>query len=400
MSAERGSERAPDLTEAVLGFRAWMLRIDGGLGAVVAGSIWQPGPNEAVCSPDVTPSRRPRHSSPHSGCNCGFNAYFALGPRLRGGEHSVVGAIAAWGEIDVYADGFRAQFAQVIALAQLPYGPQGPGLERRQRAADRYDVPLVAITKLRAEALRHATPLAPAMLPKSSAVASRPRRRPTPSPPPRPNVAVANWKRARGRSLWVGRHVAVRAGEGELGLGPAPGAAALAGPEPEVLVAAAGTRVAAGDCVARLTAGYPGELIHLRTPVGGRISGHNPAFAAQLRDGDRAVSAAPCLLRLEPDDEPLEDAPLLWGRPGVELYRRAVAGRSDADVLAELAAPAGFDATTLDALALAPPAPALAAHQRATTSLSPAQGRRAAIMVEHLRPLLVACGEPGTLLAA
>lgn len=399
--------RAPDLTAAVLGFRAWTLRVDGGLGALVAGSVWRPGPNEAICSPAMTPSLRPRHRSPHSGCNCGFNAYFGLHPDLFGDQDTVVGAIAAWGEIDVYADGFRSQFAQVIALALADLGPQSIGPERRRLAAARYGVALVPITDLRAEALRHAAPLSPGLLPKpgvpspAPAPARKPsRRRPAPATPPRPNVAVASWKLARGRSIWIRRHLAIKAGDGELELGPAPGAAALADPASEALVAPAGTRVAAGDCIARLAAAYPGELIHLRTPVGGRIGEHNPDFAEQLRDGDRAVSAAPWLLRLEPDDEPLEDAPLLWGRPGVELYRRGVARQSDADVLAELGPPAGFDPAALEAPAPASPTPLLASHQRATTSVAPAQGRRAAIMVEHLRPLLAACGGTGTLLAA
>lgn len=392
MSEKRGSGRAPDLAEAVLGFRVWTLRHDGGLGAIAAGCVWQPGPNEAVCSPDMHPSRRPRHRSPQPGCNCGFNAYFKLGPKLRAAEHSVVGAIAAWGEIDVYAGGFRSQFAQVIALALRPYGAQRGVDERRRRAAARYGVVLVPISELRAEALRHAAPVPPTMLPG--------RRPPPRPPPPRPSVSLASWKRARGRSIWIRRHVAIKAGDGGLELGPAPGAAALADPVPEALVAPVGSRVAAGDCVARIAAGYPGELIHLLAPVGGRISGHNPAFAAQLRAGDRAVSGAPWLLRIDPVDEPLEDSPLLWGRPGVELYRRDVARQSDAAVLAELGPPPDFDPATLDRLEFAAPAPALAPHQRATSSLPPAQGRRAAIMVEHLRPLLAACGEPAALLAA
>ncbi len=199
------------------------------------------------------------------------------------------------------------------------------------------------------------------------------------------------------------RHAAINALDGSVRIGLAPGAAAVADPDPEVLVAPPGSRVEAGDAIASVTAAYPGERIHLLTPVGGKVRRHNGAFAAALRDGDRAVSSAPWLVELEPDDSPLEDAPLLWGRPGVELYRRGVSRQSDAAVLAELVAPPGFDPTAfipLPAAHTVTSPPPLAPHQRSTTSLSPGEGRRAAIMVEHLRPLLQACGEDGTLLAA
>jgi len=384
----------------VLGFRAWTLRVDGGLGALIAGSVWQPGVNEAICSPDVIPSRRPRHTSPQRGCNCGFNAYFALRPELRGSEDTVVGAIAAWGEIDVYADGFRARFAQVIALALPADRSAAVGLERRRRAAQRYGVPLVPIKELRDEALQHAAPVAKTMLPGRAGTTARRRRPPAPAPSPPPPVAVASWKRASGHSIWVRHHVVVSAGDGELEIAPAPAASALADPLGAVRVAGVGSRVEPDACIATIAAAYPGALIHLRTPVGGRVLGHNPDFIARLRDGDRAAAAAPWLIRLEPDDAPLEDAPLLWGRPGVELYRRSVADRSDAAILAELDPPPGFDAAALESLAAAAPGAPLAPHQRLTTTLTPAQGRRAAIMCEQLRPLLAACGESAALLAA
>jgi len=416
VSARGGNDRSPDLTEAVLGFRVWALRVDGGLGAMIAGSVWTAGVNEAVCSPDVIPSRRPKHTSPQPGCNCGFNAYFALNPRLRASESVALGAIAAWGEMDVYADGFRAQYAQVIALS-APAGKDGAGIgavgiERLRRAAGRYGVPLVPTDQLRAEALRHASPLSGPMIPEREPPPARPARRrrpkrPAPAPAPkspaprplRPAVSVASWKQARGHAIWVRRHVAVNAGADELRLGPAPGAAAIADPGADARVVPVGARVEAGSCVAVVAGAYPGAEMCLRTPVGGTVVAHNTDFARALVDGDRAVSSAPWLVALDPDDAPLEDAPLLWGRPGVELYRRGVSRQSDADVLAELDRPAGLDPAALQPLP-ATAVPSLAAHQRATSSRSPADGRRAAIMVEHLRPLLQACGEGGALLAA
>lgn len=427
MSNRGGGEQPPDLTEAVLGFRVWSVAIDGRLGAVVAGSFWTPGVNEAVCDPAVAPSRR-RHVAPQPGCNCGFNAYFALRKEIRRHHGSLaLGAIAAWGAMDVYADGFRAQYAQVIALAR-PADPDDEGspvkfhLQRLERAGARYGVPVVPVGKLRETALAHASPVSKTVLPeakKAKKAKPTPRKRPIPAPPPTPAppgrqpapalapasvpsppaVAVATWKQARGHGIWIRRHVSVNARESGVEVGLAPGAAALAGAAPEVRVAPISARVAAGACIATVSGAYPGTELHLLTPVGGVVRGHNTAVAAQLRDGDRAVSSAPWLVELEPADSPLEDSPLLWGRPAVEIYRRGVSNQSDADVLDELASVRGFDPGSLQPMAGARVA-GLAPHQIETTSVAPEQGRRAAIMVTHLRPLLQACGEGGALLAA
>lgn len=404
---EHRGGRPPDVTDAVLGFRIWSLRLNGRLGAIVAGSIWEPGVNEAACNPGARIGSRQRHRAPYPGCGCGFNAYFSPKGRLSPGSNEVLGAIAAWGEMDVYATGFRAQYAQVIALAQ-PTGGRGAkaSTERLHLAAEQYGVPLVPVAELQAEALRHASPLSPVMLPTEPPRKRRGRSASTPAAPQppalRPVATVATWQIARGHAIWVRRHVTTNALATGVELGLAPGAAAVADPDPDVRVAPLGARVEAGDCVASVAAAYPDRRVHLCTPVAGRVRGHNARFAAQLLDGDRAISSAPWVIEVEPDPSPLEDAPLLWGRPGVEIYRRSVARQSDADVLAELAAPLGFDDSEF--ISIAPGStrglPSLAAHQRRRTSRKPEDGRRAAIMVEHLRPLLQACGEEGTLLAA
>lgn len=417
MSGPGGDERTPDLTAAVLGFRIWNVAADGRLGAVVAGTFWKPGRNEAVCSPFLAESRR-SHAAPHPGCNCGFNAYLSHSPKLKTDTTTALGTIGAWGELDVYADGFRAQYAQVLALALPPDGPGSTGArERLERAAEMYGVPLVAVENLRAESLRHASPVDESLKPDPDADSApapprwRPPKRTAPQPaanqpsagqPLRPVVSVASWKRARGHAIWVRRHATVNASATGVEIGLAPGAAAVADPAPEVEVAAIGARVEAGDCVATVTSAYPAHVIYLCTPVGGTVRGHNTAFRSDLRDGDRAISSAPWLVELDPDDSPLEDAPLLWGRPGVELYRRGVAKQSDADVLTEVRISPAFPRDDFVRLASSGPAaaPILAPHQRTTTTLSPDRGRRAAIMVEHLRPLLQACGEEGSLLAA
>lgn len=412
MSHARGADQPPDLSEAVLGYRIWQLGIKGTLGAIVAGSIWKPGPNKAVCCPSFAPSSRPVHRSPNPGCICGFNAYASLVRELRPYGGTVLGAIAAWGEVDVYQTGFRAEYAQVVALA-LPATRRHVPASHRERlalAAQRYSVALVPRERLEVEASQHASPIPPSLLPSA-------RRQPTPkvalapaskqrgpqsgrSSAPTGAPRIATWDDARGRAIWVRRHVAVRCRKDAVELGPAPGAAALLGPDPRVWSLAVGARVEAGDVVATIEAAYPGRRIHVLSPIGGTVKALNASFAVGLLDGDRSVSAAPWLVDLRPDaSAPLEDSPLLWGRPGVELYRQGVIRQSDASVFAELAAPLGYAPGALRSLAQTPQRVAhripLAAHQRERTSLPPEKGRRAAIMVEHLRPLLYAVGGSG-----
>jgi hypothetical protein len=405
VSGASPADQPPDLSAAILGFRIWSLGVKGTLGAIAAGSIWNHGVNEAVCCPSVAPSKRPKHSSPHPGCVCGFNAFAELGPKLRAHQGSVLGAIAAWGDIDVYRAGFRAQYARVVALA-LPPGRRVPAGERErlELAAERYSVPLLAAKDLEAEGLRHASPVPPTLLPATSA--GRAPRATSPAPLPGRSSAptgrprIATWDDARGNALWVRGHVALRCRADVVELAPAPGAAALLGADPPVRTPGIGERVEAGGVVAAIDTAYPGRRLHLLTPIGGTISALNPGFAAGLLDGDRGVSSSPWLVGLRPDvAAPLDDAPLLWGRPGAELYRLGVMGLSDADVLAELAMPAG---RSLDDLRPLPQAPSgagsrlpLADHQRLRTSLTPERGRRAAIMVGQLRPLLHAVGGAG-----
>lgn len=119
----------PLLAHALPGFRTWMLDPTGALVPYtgVTGP-WTAGVNTARCG------RGARHESPAGGCTCGIYAFHDLHQQLRG--EPFVGAIAAWGEMEVYRDGFRAQHATVLALSGAP----GPAL---LRAAERYAVPIV-----------------------------------------------------------------------------------------------------------------------------------------------------------------------------------------------------------------------------------------------------------------
>src|SRR3954451_8430790 len=147
-------EHAPDFVEAVVGYRAWHLEDDGTLRPWTFTALpWQPGANRAVCARDV------RHAPPVADCMCGL--YALTDPsdrRLDFRADQAVGAIAAWGDLEVHRTGFRAEHACVVALAR----PDGPGAEQRERlerAAARYGVPLVPAPELSAEAGRHGAPL-------------------------------------------------------------------------------------------------------------------------------------------------------------------------------------------------------------------------------------------------
>ena len=119
----------PLLTHALPGYRTWMLDRTGAL-APYTGQTgpWSAGVNTARCA------RGLRHAAPDSDCTCGIYAFHDLHRQMR--HEPFVGAIAAWGDMDVYRDGFRAQHAIVLALA----GARTPALEK---AAERYGVPIV-----------------------------------------------------------------------------------------------------------------------------------------------------------------------------------------------------------------------------------------------------------------
>jgi hypothetical protein len=124
----------PLLTDVLPGFRAWELRNDGTLWpAAVARHPWEAGVNHARCEMGAD------HDAPAPDCSCGLYAFHTVHRQLSG--ESVIGAIAAWGAMEVHADGFRAARARVIALA----APRSTFVRRDafERAAERYDVPVV-----------------------------------------------------------------------------------------------------------------------------------------------------------------------------------------------------------------------------------------------------------------
>ena len=141
------STRAPDVMEHVVGYRVWRLRRDGRLvSAGLGATIWQPGVNVAACDESG-------HTAPAGDCVCGLYAFHGAPPAPSPGT---VGAIRAHGQLESHATGFRAQYAEVVALVQRRRRPR----RRELRAAAMYDVPLVALPELEDVARTHGRPLA------------------------------------------------------------------------------------------------------------------------------------------------------------------------------------------------------------------------------------------------
>ncbi|MBI5106142.1 MAG: SCP2 sterol-binding domain-containing protein [Solirubrobacterales bacterium] len=321
---------APDFVEPVLGYRAWHVDDDGLLRPWTFTALpWAPGVNTAVCARDK------RHAPPVADCMCGLYALSEPGDRrlhLQGDQ--AVGAVAAWGELEVHRTGFRAEHACVVALA-LPEKPLDEHRERLARAAARYGVPLVPASLLSAEAQRHGAPLPadlwgpawPAVRPATS-VGSRV-----------PEVEPGSFAGAA-RGIAMDAHVWVETGLGAVVVGAtAPVAAhaavpplaarftpppAAADPGPFALPHP-GEVVAAGD---RLVALAPDLALH--APVSGRILAVNPKLAADPSLLARDPEGAGWLVRLAPSAWEREAPSVTWGPAASRHYAACLA--RDAEV--------------------------------------------------------------------
>lgn len=122
--------------------------------------VWD-GANEVMATCEAS-----GHPAPHPGstCHCGFNAYHDPSAmplnRWAGVRNIVWGAIRARGRIEVAAEGFRAQYAQPIALGYLP--DQEALTKRVARAVG---LPAVAANQIRLMCKEHGAVIAPDMRP-------------------------------------------------------------------------------------------------------------------------------------------------------------------------------------------------------------------------------------------
>lgn len=141
---------APDLTEPLVGYRAWRVGDDGSLvpWSAVAAGAWVPGVNTARC---LVTRNVSSHVAPMRRCSCGLYALANPRDRRLHADGQAVGAIVAWGDIELHATGFRAEKATIVALG-LPTRCSPAHRDRLRRASERYGVPLVAMSALPAAA--------------------------------------------------------------------------------------------------------------------------------------------------------------------------------------------------------------------------------------------------------
>ncbi|MSO42498.1 MAG: hypothetical protein EXQ70_11535 [Solirubrobacterales bacterium] len=135
------------------GLRAWGVSGDDDGSLLLTGSV-EPAPWEgegktswAMCNRADAYKRCPRQKdqAPGAACDCGLYAHHpwsAPGPYVPYSLHplAVHGIVEAWGKVQVYGDGFRAQYARAKALVLLgveessPFGQLVSLLAREQRA--------------------------------------------------------------------------------------------------------------------------------------------------------------------------------------------------------------------------------------------------------------------------
>lgn len=144
------AEDTPDATDAILAFRVWNVRK--GIGALPIltswgihsrkeAPMWSKGINRATCHRDLWDefafeSRCGR--TPNPSCRCGFwglSDFFRL-PHDR--KAKIVGTCRLWGKIVVGDYGFRAEYAQVDTLFEMPKRHR----RLTQRIGEVYGVPV------------------------------------------------------------------------------------------------------------------------------------------------------------------------------------------------------------------------------------------------------------------
>ena len=272
----------PLVSGAIPGFRAWLAEPDGRLlPATAMGQAWRPGVNEAAC-------RLHAHQAPVSDCTCGLYAFHTVHRQLA--SEPVIGAVAAWGAIDAYARGFRAQRSMIVALARPSRARHGT-LAAVERAAERYGVPLVDRSELYWRTALHYTA------------------------PSAELVGVADAQRA----VWAAQRrgyepdpgVWVQPQDGLVTVGMTAELRRWLGESVEVEAPAAGEHV-----TARATIVARGRHeVKLSVPVAGTVVA-SPAAVAAPQDGAGDSDGAAWWLRVRPSDWAADARELQWGLPG------------------------------------------------------------------------------------
>ncbi len=141
----------PVFHRELVGFRCWRMPYGAPLlQSATSNHAWLRGVNEAVCE-------SMNHVAPYPRCQCGLYAFHRPTP-LEATPRELAGAIAASGDIEIYREGFRAQYARILALAQIPGMPIT--IRDAKRVASHYKVPLLTWDRLHElrDARGHLTP--------------------------------------------------------------------------------------------------------------------------------------------------------------------------------------------------------------------------------------------------
>jgi hypothetical protein len=151
--AALAAARAPDLVEAIVGYRQWRVQ-DATLFSPYVDYARARGVNTARCEvADGHPDPAPAHR-----CVCGLHAWYRPCPRLGSAVPDLVaGAVALWGDVELHITGLRAQYAAVVALVRpLAHTPKR---RRVTEIAEALEIDVVPAGALQACALRHGRPL-------------------------------------------------------------------------------------------------------------------------------------------------------------------------------------------------------------------------------------------------
>jgi len=133
-------DRAADLTERVLGYRAWRLDA-GGLRSVTGRVRWSRRTLVADCPRG---GGHGEHAAPVADCRCGIYALHEPPVSRFDAANFVCGAVALDGRVLLYRDGLRAERATVLVLAYAGDEPH-PGLACAARALEVELVPFSAL---------------------------------------------------------------------------------------------------------------------------------------------------------------------------------------------------------------------------------------------------------------
>ena len=287
---------APDLTEPIVGFRAWHAGAGGQLVPWSAGAAgaWVEGVNTATCLAHPTGAG---HVAPVAACTCGLYALATIEDARLRPSMEVVGAIVAWGDVEVHATGFRAQHAALVALG-MPAHPARGHRDRILLAAERYGVAVVPVTALPAAASEFGVALDFARLPRRPRAPAAAERR----APPLTSVGAT--------ATAIADHLTVQITRSGVRLSLTGALAEEAVGAPSPVPVAGSNAIRRGDPLVRVD-GRRGALV-LASPLSGLL--------ATADGGD-----AGWVLELIPTRWDEEAADLAWGAAGERLYAAEVA---------------------------------------------------------------------------